>query len=149
MPVSRAETMEQRVAGVRRNMLRAGAGVSAVGLLALLLSALGLYAVVALGVTQRTREIGIRTAFGARRRQVVQLFFMNGFVLSLMGLAIGLPLSVAAARMIAVRMSWPVSSSALLGAAIAAIVLVVAAIASWLPARRASTIDPIAALRTE
>ena len=117
--------------------------------IALLLSAIGLYAVVSFAVAQRTREIGIRTALGAQRGQVVRMFFANGLGLSALGLVLGLPLSMIATRLIATTLNWPLASSPLLGVAIGAVVLVVASIAVWIPARRASTIDPIVALRTE
>lgn len=149
MPISRAETMQQREAEGRRTLLRTSGAVAAGGLLALLLSAIGLYAVVSFAVGQRTHEIGIRTALGARSGQVVRMFFANGLVLSALGLALGLPLSIIVTRLIAAALSWPLSTSPLLGLAIAAVVFVVASVAVWIPAHRASTIDPIIALRAE
>ncbi|HEX2187805.1 MAG TPA: FtsX-like permease family protein [Longimicrobiaceae bacterium] len=149
MPVYRAQTMEQREAQFRRSVLRASGAVAGGGLLALLLSAIGLYAVVSFGVAQRTREIGIRTALGAQRGQVVRTFFAKGLALSAVGLVLGLPLSMLATRLVAAALSWPLASSPLIGVAIGAVVLVVASVAVWIPARRASTIDPMVALRTE
>ena len=149
MPIRRAQTVEQREAESRRNLLRASGAVAGGGLLALLLSAIGLYAVVSLSVGQRTREIGIRTALGAQRVQVVRLFFAKGLALSAIGLILGLPLSMGVTRLIATALHWPLTSSPLLGVAIGAVVLAVASVAVWIPARRAGTIDPIMALRTE
>ncbi len=149
LPISRAETMEQREAQSRRAVLRASAAVAGGGLLALLLSAIGLYALVSFAVGQRTREIGIRTALGAQTGQVVRLFFTNGLALSAVGLILGLPLSLIVTRIMVTTLNWPLTSSPLLGVAIGAVVLVVASVAVWIPARRASTIDPIVALRTE
>lgn len=149
MPIIRVQTMQQREAESRRKVLRTSGAVAGGGLLALLLSAIGLYAVVSLGVGQRTREIGIRTALGAQRGQVVRMFFAKGFALSALGLLLGLPLSMIATRFLAAALNWPLASSPLIGAAIGVVVLVVASVAAWMPARRASTIDPIAALRTE
>ena len=149
MPISRAETMEQREAESRREVLRASGAVAAGGLLALLLSAIGLYAVVSLGVGQRTREIGIRTALGAQGGEVVRLFFAKGLMLGALGLVIGLPLSMIATGLIASTMNWPMASSPLIGVGIGAVVLIVASVAVWIPARRASMIDPVAALRTD
>ena len=94
MPIFRAETMEQREARLRRDLLQTSGAVTAGGILALLLSAIGLYAVVSFAVGQSTREIGIRTAFGAPRGQVVRMFFARGLALSAIGVAIGLPLSM-------------------------------------------------------
>ena len=149
MPIVRAQTMEQREAESRRDMLRASGAVAVGGLLALLLSAIGLYAVVSFAVGQRTREIGIRTALGAQRGQVIRLFFANGLALSATGLVVGLPLSMIVTRLIDTTLNWPVTSPPLLGVGIGAVVLGVASVAVWIPARRASTIDPVVALRTE
>lgn len=149
MPVVRVQTMAQREAERRRDILRAGGAAAAGGVLALLLSALGLYAVVAFMVGQRTRDIGIRTALGARSGQVVRSFFAAGLTLSAVGLLLGLPLSMIVTRRVAAALGWPLASSPLLGLAIAATVLLVASIAAWLPARRASRIDPLVCLRTE
>jgi predicted permease len=149
MPILRAQTVEQREAETRRAVLRTSSAVAGGGLLALLLSAIGLYAVVSLAVGQRTREIGIRSALGAPRGRVVRMFFVQGLALSAFGLVLGLPLSVIATRLVADRLNWPLATSPLVGVAIGAVVLVVASVAVWIPARRASTIDPILALRTE
>ncbi len=149
MPITRAQTVEQREAESRRALLRAGGAVAGGGLLALLLSAIGLYAVVSLTVGQRTHEIGIRTALGAQGGQVVRMFFVRGLALGALGLALGLPLSMAATRLAGAALGWPLASPPLLGAAIGAVVLGVASVASWIPARRASSIDPMAALRME
>lgn len=149
MPVARAETAAQREARARADRLRTSGAVAVGGLLALFLSAIGLYAVVSLGVGQRTREIGIRTALGAQGSQVVRMFFASGLRLSVIGLALGLPLSMLAARYVAAALRWPLATSPLLGVAIGAIVLVVASAAVWIPSRRASAIDPLVALRSE
>jgi hypothetical protein len=149
LPIVSAETMAQREARSRTSMLRASGAVAGGGLLALLLSAIGLYAVVSFAVGQRTREIGIRTALGAQRGEVVRLFFVRGLALSALGLFLGLPLSMIVTRVIVTTLNWPLTSSPLLGVAIGAVVLVVASIAAWIPARRASTVDPIVALRAE
>jgi predicted lysophospholipase L1 biosynthesis ABC-type transport system permease subunit len=149
MPILRVQTMEERDRAARRSVLRATAAVAAGGTLALILSALGLYAVVAFAVRQRTREIGIRTALGAQSSAVVRMFFAQGLGLTSAGLAIGLPLSVVATRAIASVLQWPLAISPLIGATIGAAVLTVAAIAVWIPARRASAIDPVRALRED
>lgn len=149
MPIARAQTMAQRETESRRTVLRASGAVAGGGLLALLLSAIGLYAVVSFAVGQRTREIGIRTALGAQRGEVVRMFFAKGLALSAVGLILGLPLSMIVTRVIVAMLNWPLANSPMLGVAIGALVLVVGSVAAWIPARRASTIDPIAALRTE
>jgi predicted permease len=149
MPVKRVQTMEQREAAARRDVVKTSSAVAAGGLLALLLSAIGLYAVVSFGVGQRVREIGIRTALGAQPRQVVGMFFGKGLLLSGLGLALGLPLSIVATRMVSSSVGLSVSSSPLVGAGIGVVVLMVASVAVWIPARRASGIDPNVALRGE
>lgn len=149
MPISRAQTMAQREATFRRTIMRAGSAAAGGGLLVLLLSAIGLYAVISFGVGQRTREIGIRTALGARGGQVVRTFFAQGLALTAIGLVLGVPLSGVATRLIESTLRWPSASSPLVSAGIATVVLVVASVAVWIPARRASTIDPMLALRTE
>jgi predicted permease len=149
MPIVRAQTMEQREAESRRSVLRASGAVAGGGLLALLLSAIGLYAVVSSAVGQRTREIGIRTALGAQPGEVVRMFFAKGLALSAIGLALGLPLSMIVTRVLVTSLNWPITSSPMLGVATGAGVLMVASVAAWIPARRASTIDPLVALRTD
>jgi ABC-type antimicrobial peptide transport system permease subunit len=125
-------------------------GSIAVGALALLLSAIGLYAVVTFAVSQRAREIGVRTAFGAEVRQVVRMFFLRGLRLSAIGLAVGLVLSVAAVKAIALAQSRPGEPSiGGLAALVAVVVLAVASLATWIPARRAARVDPIEMLRAE
>ena len=149
MPISRAETMEQREAKERRDVIRAGGAAAAGGLIALFLSAIGLYAVVSFAVGQRRREIGIRMAVGARREQVTGMFYGQGLALSALGLLLGLPLSMLATALVARALNWPLASSPMIGLAIAAVVLVVAMAAVWAPARRASRVDPMVALRAE
>ena len=125
-------------------------GITAAGAIALLLSAVGLYAVVAFAVGQRTREIAVRIAVGARGQQVVNRFIGDGLRLSAIGLVIGLPVSLVGlnALMSAVSdiPSVPipaVTTIAMMG------VIIVAAAASWLPARHAASVDPAVTLRHE
>lgn len=149
MPVYRAQTMEQREAEFRRDVVRTSGAVAAGGVIALFLSAIGLYAVVSFAVRQRTHEIGIRTALGAQRGQVVRMFFVKGLVLSALGLLLALPLSMLVTRIIDEKLNWALATSPLLGVGVGALVFVVASIAVWIPAHRASTIDPVLALRIE
>jgi predicted lysophospholipase L1 biosynthesis ABC-type transport system permease subunit len=149
MSIVRAETLLQPEARSRRELRRAGGAAAIGGLLALLLSAVGLYSVVALAVGSRRREIGIRTALGAPRIAVVRMFFVRGVALSAVGLVLGLPLAVLAIRLVMGWLGWSVDVPPLLAAAVAAGVLGVAAVAAWIPARRPSAVDPVVTLGSE
>jgi putative ABC transport system permease protein len=148
-PIERLESLRQReeADALETNQIKASAAGG--GLLALLLASIGLYGVVALAVTQRRREIGVRMALGARATQVVAMLFSSGVRLSLLGLVLGLPFSVVALRMLADQAHFPKTSAIFLGGGIAFVVIGVASLATWIPARRAATIDPVSALRAE
>ena len=125
-------------------MLMAGFGA-----LALLLAAVGIYGVVAYGVTQRMREFGIRVALGATRREVTRLVVWQGTLMAIVGSVVGLILAVAAAGAMSnlVYGVAPRDVVSILGAA--ALLLLVAAVASYIPARRAAAVDPGVTLRAE
>ena len=120
------------------------------GLLALLLAAIGLYGVASYSVAQRTREIGVRMALGAQPSSVLRLVLGHGLLLVAIGLALGLLLAAGLTRVVpqdllqnvSARDPWTFAATSLLLA-------VVALIASYIPARRATQIDPLIALRTE
>jgi predicted permease len=117
------------------------------GAIALLLAAVGLYALMSYGVRQRTQEIGIRMAMGAESRDVVNLVVRRGMLLTLAGLLIGVAATLALTRLIA-HMLFQVGALDPLSFAGAALVLVsVALTASYLPARRAARVDPMVTLR--
>jgi predicted permease len=119
------------------------------GVLALLLSAVGLYGVVAYTVTRRTREIGIRIAVGAARGSVLWLVFQDVILMVFIGAMIGMIAALIATHVIA-GILYGVSATDPLSLVVAAIVLLAAALlASFIPARRAAGIDPMAALRYE
>jgi predicted permease len=150
IPIYRIATLEQIARQERHDVMMVGASASGGGLLALLLASIGLYGVVALAVTQRHREIGIRVALGARPRQVIAMFFASGVRLSLVGLGLGLPFSVAALYALASSFVDTVPINMLLVAAgIAVVVIGVASLATWIPARRAAGVDPLIAMRVE
>jgi putative ABC transport system permease protein len=150
LPIVSARTLDAIASEQRTSLRRIIAGVGGTGVLALFLSAIGLYAVVAFGVRQRVREIGIRTALGADRQQVVAWFLMRGLKLSLAGMTLGLTLSVIVVRLVAnLQGDAPPSGIVGLAAVVAGIAVTVALLATWIPARRAATIDPILALRVE
>jgi len=118
-------------------------------LLAVLLACIGLYGLMSYTVTRRTREIGIRVALGAQQRSVLAMVLREALVLALFGIAIGIPSALMATRFIA-SMLFGISTHDLPTiTGIALLLLLVALLAGFLPARRASGIDPVVALRTE
>jgi putative ABC transport system permease protein len=117
--------------------------------LALLLAAVGIYGVVAYGVTQRLREFGIRVALGATRREVTRLVVWQGASMAIVGSAVGLMLAIAAAGIMSnlVYDVAPRDVVSILGAA--AVLMLVAGVACYVPALRAAAVDPGVTLRTE
>lgn len=114
---------------------------------ALLLAAIGLYGVLAYAVGQRTREIGIRLALGARRGEVLRMVMGQAGKLSLAGVTIGLGAAVLASRVLRAQLFEVAPTDAATYIVVAIGLLLVALIASWIPARRAARIDPLTALR--
>ena len=150
LPIVSVTTLAATEASRRTSTVRVITAAGGSGALALFLSAIGLYAVVSFAVGQRVREIGIRTALGANRPQVVRQFLFRGLRLSLVGLVLGLTLSLIVVRLMAVaRGQDPQPGIVVLAALIAGVVTAVALAASWIPARRAAYVDPLEALRTD
>jgi ABC-type antimicrobial peptide transport system permease subunit len=116
---------------------------------ALLLASIGLYGVMAYAVTNRQRELSIRVALGAARRDVMRLIMGKGARLLAIGLGAGLLAGYATARLVASRMTEVSAGDPLVFAAAAFLLGLVATIACWLPAHRAAKADPIQALRSE
>jgi putative ABC transport system permease protein len=121
--------------------------LSAFALVALALAAVGVYGLISYSVAQRTREIGIRVALGAQPRQVLAQVMREGVTLALLGIGIGLLGALAAARAISTFLFGVGASDPLTFAAVAAILLATACLASYVPSRRALHVDPITALR--
>src|SRR5262245_58389366 len=119
------------------------------GLIALLLAALGLYGVMANAVARRTREIGVRMALGARARNVLWLVLRETLFLVAIGIAIGLPVALAANRVIKGFLFGLSANDPLTIALAVSLMLAVAALAGYLPARRATKVDPTMVLRQE
>jgi predicted permease len=119
------------------------------GLLALLLAALGLYGVMAYAVTLRTREMGVRLALGATPAQLTRLIAADGLRLALMGVAIGGTLSLPLARVLGAMIFRVQIADLAAFAGTCALLVGVALVAAFLPARRAARLDPMAALRTD
>jgi ABC-type antimicrobial peptide transport system permease subunit len=124
--------------------------VAGMGAMGLGLAIVGLYGLVAYAASRRTREIGIRMAIGADRTAVLRLVLRQGIALAIIGLVIGLAASVAAGKLLAAAFADQINQRDLLAPLLVApIVLAVTFLASYIPARRASLIDPTTALRCE
>jgi putative ABC transport system permease protein len=148
-PITEMQTMEKAIydQAIGLNYMAVLMGIF--GLIALLLSAIGVYGVMAYLVSEQTHEIGIRMALGAPRINVLRMILRRGLLTTLAGLAVGLPLAYGFSRLMAsliygVTASDPVS---FLGIPVA--LLAASALAVYIPARRAMRIDPIIALRYE
>ena len=114
---------------------------------AVLLAAIGLYGVMAYAVGQRTREIGIRLALGARRGEVLGMVMRHAGALAISGIALGLVAAALASRVLRAQLFEVAPTDIATYATVAAGLLLVAFVASWIPARRAARVDPLTALR--
>jgi putative ABC transport system permease protein len=148
-PLSGVRPMEDVIAGSiaprRFNMLLLGIFAA----LALMLAAVGIYGVISYTVAQRTREIGVRMALGARRADVIKLVVRQGMSLALAGIGAGLAASFALTRLMANLLFGVGPSDPLTFGVIASLLGSVALLACYLPARRATKVDPLVALRSE
>ncbi|NOT63010.1 MAG: FtsX-like permease family protein [Acidobacteria bacterium] len=119
------------------------------GGMALFLGVVGLYGVLAYSVSQRHREIGIRMALGAEPRTVLRLVLGQGLKLTFLGVGIGLAAAYGVTRLMANLLFGVNATDPLTFAGIALLLTVVVSLACWIPARRATKVDPMIALRTE
>ena len=148
-PVSKVrsmdEVMEASVAAPRFRTLLLGL----FGLAALFLGALGIYGVMSYSVSQRTREIGIRIALGAAGPEVIKLVLRQGLRLTLAGLAIGLVGALGMTRLLSGMLYEVRPTDPMTFAGVSVLLAAIALLASYIPARRATKVDPMVALRCE
>jgi putative ABC transport system permease protein len=149
LPMSAVATMDQLLADslsrARFTMLLLGI----FALVALVLAAVGVYGLIAYSVTQRTQELGIRMAIGAQRRDVLRLVLEQGTRLTLLGVAIGVLAALALSRLLGGLLFGVSATDPLTFAGVAGLLAVVALLACFVPARRATRVDPMVALRYE
>jgi putative ABC transport system permease protein len=118
-------------------------------IVALTLAAVGIYGVIAYAVSQRTREIGIRIALGARKQDIFRMIVGHGMILSLIGVAIGVAASLMLTRFLSSLLYGVSSTDPLTFTSVVLILITVALAACSIPARRATRVDPMIALRYE
>jgi ABC-type antimicrobial peptide transport system permease subunit len=149
VPIASVATLDRQVADALHTETLFAQLVGGFGALALLLACVGLYGVVSQAVARRTNEVGIRLALGARRSDILTMILGEAGRLVAVGLLIGLPASIVASRLIASQLfGVNAADPATLGLA-SAVLAAIAILAGYVPARRASRLDPNVALRTE
>ena len=149
LPVSRVETLEdmlgQQVAEPKLYMML----LAIFAAVALLLAAVGVYGVISYSVAQRTREIGIRIALGAERSNILRMIVGQGLVLTMIGVAIGVAAALATTQVMLSLLFEVSASDPITFIAISVLLTVVSLLASYIPAHRATKVDPMIALRYE
>jgi ABC-type antimicrobial peptide transport system permease subunit len=151
VPLFEVRSMEEHLRNGRAMFaVRLGAvfGLS-FAVLAVVLASVGLYGLVSYNVTHRTREIGIRIAVGATARSVVALILHQGLTLASLGVALGIVAALGATRLMSSLLFGVASHDPLTFATAAAVLVVTALVAAWLPAKRAAAMDAVRALRAE
>ena len=146
-PISEVQTMDAVVSGAtaepRFYLLLLGAFAA----VALTLATVGIYGVMSYSVSRRTQEMGIRMALGARPRDVIKLVVGQGALLALLGVGVGVMAALAATGMMARLLYGTAPADPFTFAAVVALLIVVALLGSYMPARRATKVDPMVALR--
>jgi predicted permease len=149
IPLSDVRAMEVRIdesVAKPRFMVQV---LTAFGAVALMLAAIGIYGVMSFAVVQQTRDIGIRIAFGAEPRTVLAMVLRRGLSLAVIGVALGLAVATGATRAMSTLLFGVGATDPLTFVSFPIVLVAVAALATYLPARRATRVDPITALRTE
>jgi predicted permease len=149
LPLYDVKTMRQHLGLALLPARLAGGVLGVFGLVALALAAAGIYGVMAYSVARRTREIGIRMALGANAGDVLRLVARQGMTLVAIGMAIGLAAALALTQLLKSLLFGVSATDPLTFAAIALLLMFIALLACWIPARRAAKVDPMVALRCE
>lgn len=149
LPIQRVATMDSFIAASAGQRRLALAAIETFAVAALVLAAVGLYGVISGSVTERIREIGIRTALGATPNEILRQVVGRGIALTLLGATIGLAGSAAATKLVASMLFNVSRTDPVTYVGVVAVLIGVAVAAAWLPARRAAGVDPTIALRAE
>jgi putative ABC transport system permease protein len=147
LPLYGVKTMEERIAGSVDTQRFYATLLTLFAVVALVLAAIGLYSVIAYAVGQRTHELGIRVALGATGDRITAMVVREGIAMTMVGAIAGLLASVAAAKWLASLLFNVKSTDPLTFGGVVVVLGLVAALASYLPARRAARVDPLAAMR--
>jgi putative ABC transport system permease protein len=149
LPLANVRSMEEVVADTANQPRFTAIIMTFFASAAFALAAIGLYGILAYSVQQRTREIGVRVALGAGRREIFRLIVGNGMGLALVGVIVGVPAALVVARMMGGVLTGVTSTDPLTYIVVVALLSASAFLASYLPARRATRVDPLVALRTD
>jgi putative ABC transport system permease protein len=149
LPVKRIRTINEVIASTTAPRRFNTLALAVFAAVAMALAATGIYSVISYSVTQRTQEVGVRIALGAQSGDVIRLILRQGLTLTLIGVAAGICGAIASARVMSGLLYGVTATDPATFAAISLLLTIVAALACYLPARRAARIEPIAALRHE
>jgi putative ABC transport system permease protein len=148
-PISEVKPLAQVIHESVMGIAYVAVMMAVLGVIALLLSAVGVFGVMAYSVTERTREFGIRIAFGAQQKNVLRMVFYRGMLLTGIGLGIGLPIALAMSQLLASLLYGVSASDPIIFSGVTILLTGIAMLACYIPAKRAMQVDPMVALRYE